>query len=89
MSDEELTTTLLSEFSTVFGDAGVPLSTRIVRWPQAFPQYEPGHSQRVDDIQAALSHEAPTVHLVGNSYRGIGIPATIALARQTATAISP
>ncbi len=88
MDDRQLADTLLGEFATVFADPGTPLSTRIVRWPRAFPQYEPGHSQRVDDINSALESDAPTVHVVGNSYRGIGIPATIGLARRTAAAIA-
>ncbi len=89
MPDDELRNTLLGEFSRVYANPGQPLSERIVRWPDAFPQYEPGHSQRIDAIEAALAEEAPTVHLVGNSYRGIGIPATIGLARRTASAITP
>jgi oxygen-dependent protoporphyrinogen oxidase len=88
MNDEELSETLIGEFSTVYDDPGEPLSKRIVRWPLAFPQYQPGHSQRVDSIEAALAADAPTVHLVGNSYRGIGIPSTIGLARRTASAIT-
>jgi oxygen-dependent protoporphyrinogen oxidase len=79
--------TLLREFTQVYADPGEPLSERIVRWPNAFPQYEPGHSQRVDAIEAALAEDAPAVHVVGNSYRGIGIPATIGMARRTASAI--
>ncbi|MFW2383243.1 MAG: protoporphyrinogen oxidase [Acidimicrobiales bacterium] len=87
MSDDELRTTLLGEFAQVYADPGQPLSERIVRWPHAFPQYEPGHSQRVDAIEASLAEDAPTVHVVGNSYRGIGIPATIGMARRTAAKI--
>jgi oxygen-dependent protoporphyrinogen oxidase len=88
MSDQQLSDTLLGEFSEIYGDPGQPLSKRIVRWPLAFPQYQPGHSQRVDSIETALAADAPTVHLVGNSYRGIGIPSTIGLARRTASAIT-
>ncbi len=88
MSDDELRTTLLSEFAQIYADPGEPLSERIVRWPDAFPQYEPGHSQRVDAIEAALAHDAPHVHVVGNSYRGIGIPATIGMARRSARTIA-
>ncbi len=87
MTDDQLRETLLSEFTQIYADPGEPLSERIVRWPNAFPQYEPGHSQRVDAIEAALAEDAPTVHVVGNSYRGIGIPATIGMARRTASAI--
>ncbi|MBT8241690.1 MAG: protoporphyrinogen oxidase, partial [Acidimicrobiia bacterium] len=80
--------TLLGEFAQVYADPGEPLSERIVRWPLAFPQYEPGHSRRVDAIESTLDEDAATVHVVGNSYRGIGIPATIGLARRTAAKIA-
>ncbi len=87
MDDNDLANTLLADFAHVYAHPGVPLARRIVRWPDAFPQYEPGHGQRVDQAVDALAVDAPHIHLVGNSYRGIGIPATIKLARQTVAAI--
>ena len=88
MNDEQLTASLLADFATVYADPGPPLSSRIVRWPDAFPQYEPGHRARIDLALEALAVDAPHLHLVGNSYRGIGIPATIKMAREAAAAIN-
>lgn len=86
LSDDELTRRLLSEFGSVYADPGPPSAVRIIRWPDAFPQYEPGHRRLVEDLAGALPSNH---HLVGNSYRGIGIPATVRMARETAAAIAP
>lgn len=85
LTDDELIDRLVGEFATVYADPGPLSAVRVVRWPDAFPQYEPGHRRLVDDLFDAL---APGQHLVGNSYRGIGIPTTIGLARTTAAAIA-
>ncbi len=87
MSDSELTDRLLADFTAVYADPGRPTSVRIVRWPLAFPQYEPGHGERVDATMAALESRTPNLHVIGNSYRGIGIPATIRMAREAAALI--
>ena len=81
LSDTELVAQLLSDFTEVYADPGKPSAVRVVRWPDAFPQYQPGHAALVDAIEAAL--EGTGVSVIGNSYRGIGIPATIKLARDT------
>jgi len=47
-----------------------PESSAVVRWPSAMPQYEVGHLERLDRIEAALP---PGVFLAGQSYRGAGI----------------
>lgn len=43
----------------------------VVRWPSAMPQYEVGHLERVDAIEAALP---PGLVVAGQSYRGAGLP---------------
>jgi oxygen-dependent protoporphyrinogen oxidase len=85
LGDTELVNRLTQDFATVYADPGKPHSVRVVRWPNAFPQYQPGHAALVDEIDGALSES--NVKVIGNSYRGIGIPATIKLARQTAAAV--
>lgn len=87
LDDAALTAQLLRDLSTVISIEGSPKATRVVRWPDAFPQYEPGHAQWVANARAALAEDAPGTHLIGNSYDGIGIPASIALARKTAAAV--
>ena len=85
LSDAELIGQLTQDFGTVYADPGEPHSVRVVRWPNAFPQYQPGHAALVEEINEALA--GSNLSVVGNSYRGIGIPATIKLARQTAASL--
>ena len=54
------------------------------RWPQSFPQYEPGHLDRVTDIERALADALPHVVLAGAALRGIGVPACIRQGREAA-----
>ncbi|MGE5461141.1 MAG: protoporphyrinogen oxidase [Solirubrobacterales bacterium] len=48
-----------------------PEAAEVVRWPRAMPQYEVGHLERVAAIEAALPSGA---FVVGQAYRGTGIP---------------
>jgi len=52
-----------------------PTDISITRWHDAFPQYRPGHHERVAAIEAPLP---ATIAIAGAGYRGIGIPACIA-----------
>ncbi len=87
MDDEGLAATLLNELRKVIEIGTDPVATRIVRWHHAFPQYVPGHEARIDAIEADVAANAPHVRLAGNSYRGIGIPATIRSGREAAAAL--
>jgi protoporphyrinogen/coproporphyrinogen III oxidase len=48
-----------------------PTQSRITRWVQAFPQYQPRHHEWVAATEKLLPQR---LHLAGASYRGIGIP---------------
>lgn len=54
-----------------------PLAARVTRWDQAFPQYLPGHLDRVAAIERDIAERAPGLVLAGAAYRGVGIPACI------------
>ena len=72
-SDAELIASAESELSAIL-NIGVPTEcARVYRWPQAIPQYEVGHLEKVKRIEEALS-ALPGLQLIGNAYRGIGIP---------------
>ena len=60
------------------------LDVRVRRWPSSFPQYEPGHLDRVDAIERALAAALPRVVLAGAALRGIGVPACIRQGREAA-----
>ena len=87
-SDEALTSAALGEVSKHVGFPIEPTALRMTRWPLAFPQYRPGHAKRVAAIESSLASDAPGVFVSGASYRGIGIPACIHQAKETARAVA-
>jgi oxygen-dependent protoporphyrinogen oxidase len=50
-----------------------PIASWVFRWEQAMPQYNLGHPDRLDRIEAALAKH-PGIALAGNAYFGIGLP---------------
>ncbi len=87
LDDETLLSRLVSDLRQVVQIDEDPLNTRVVRWVDALPQYVPGHSARVDAIFEAVGKDAPTIHLVGAAYRGIGLPVCIGGGREAAARI--
>ncbi len=88
MGDDDLVAALLGELSDAVPVTAEPIAVRVGRWDNAFPQYTPGHQERVARARAAASEVDPRYHLIGASYDGIGVPACIATARSTAAAIT-
>ena len=82
LSDDALIDALHRELTEAIGVSARPLEVRVSRWPDAFAQYEPGHLDRVDRIEAALAADMAGVVVAGAAYRGVGIPACIASARR-------
>lgn len=82
--DESLIGMALADLELHLGRQFTPHATRLTRWVEAFPQYRPGHTKRVDHLDVALEASSPGLFLTGASYRGIGIPACIQQARVTA-----
>ena len=68
----------------VLSDAKAPVEnpamTMAQRWPQSLPQYEVGHEARVAEIEQR-AHKFPGLFLLGNAYRGVGLPDMVALAQ--------
>jgi oxygen-dependent protoporphyrinogen oxidase len=54
------------------------------RWERAFPQYVPGHSARVERIDATLAEHAPGIVVAGASMRGVGVAACVQQGRVAA-----
>ncbi len=81
--DEAMVSATVDDLRRHLGLRGEPSAARVVRWPQSFPQYEPGHLERV----AAIEAQAPAgVVLAGAAYRGIGIASCIRQGRDAARA---
>ena len=87
LDDHALVEAMLDELRAIMRLRGEPIEVRVSRWPASFPQYTPGHIERVDELTATLRDEAPGVVVTGAAYRGIGIPALVRAARETATLV--
>lgn len=84
LDDASLGALARSELRALMGITAEPLLTEIFRWPRSMPQYDVGHLDRVAALEKALP---AGVYLVGNAYRGIGIPDCVRGAREVAQRI--
>ena len=81
-SDDELLAWALDDLATAFELTIDPVDVCIQRWPDAMPQYGPGHRDLVAELRAGL----PTTLAVAGSYLdGIGVPACIGAAGRAVT----
>lgn len=77
MEDNMLIEKLKDELAILTGISADPIATRVTRWPNSFPQYELGHSKRVDEIRQQATVEMPGIFLAGSPFNGIGLSACI------------
>jgi oxygen-dependent protoporphyrinogen oxidase len=85
LDDERLLALALADLQWHLGIDAQPTHVRLTRWVESFPQYRPGHSERIDWLERTLGAVAPGIAIAGASYRGIGIPACIASAQRAAS----
>ena len=83
LGDADLLALVRREVANLMATAGPPVWHRIDRWPDANPQYDVGHLERVAALEAALP---PGVVVAGSPYRGVGIPDCISQGRLAARA---
>jgi oxygen-dependent protoporphyrinogen oxidase len=85
-SDEEVVAATRADLRRLVGVTAAPVFQSISRWPRSMAQYTVGHAGRIREIEERVKRHRG-LHLIGNAYRGIGIPDCIALARETAKAV--
>jgi oxygen-dependent protoporphyrinogen oxidase len=85
VADDELVAIVHDELRLLLGIAAEPVFHRIYRWFRANPQYDVGHLERVEAIEAGLP---AGLHVTGSPYRGIGLPDCIHQGQQTAARIA-
>jgi oxygen-dependent protoporphyrinogen oxidase len=85
--DDALVAAVLADLADTMALHGPVGEVRISRWTDSFPQYRPGHLQRVDAIDAELAAAAPGVVVAGAALRGLGVPACIRQARGAAAKV--
>ncbi len=61
--------------------------TTVARWPRSLPQYEVGHLERMAALQQKIQ-QLGALDLLGNGYRGVGVPDLIRDARVAARKIA-
>jgi len=82
-SDEEIATLALKELQSILGPLPSPALTVIRRWPRALPQYAVGHLEHMAELFGQVD-SLGGVWLLGNGYRGVGLPDLIRDARAAA-----
>jgi len=71
----------------LLGPLPTPIFSVVRRWPRSLPQYRVGHLERMAELEA-LVDEQPGLWLLGNAYRGVGLPDLIRDARVAAREIA-
>lgn len=86
MSDDELVARVVAELTELIRASAPPLASLVQRWPKAFPQYLPGHIEKIARARSALGG-LPPLELAGASLGGIGIPACARSGEQAAMTV--
>ena len=82
--DAAVTEAAITQLRQILGPLPAPEHAVVRRWPRSLPQYEVGHLDRIARLEA-LAAQFAGLHLLGNSYHGVGLPDLIRGA-QTAVA---
>ncbi len=72
VDDKTLVTTVLDELRDIVGIKAKPVFSKVYRWVKGMPKYTVGHLDRLARIEE-IRKAYPGLHLIGCSYRGIGI----------------
>jgi len=81
---EALVRDLLRDIRDLMGVRGRPLKVWSARHQRVMPQYELGHLDLVAGLESRLESH-PGLFLVGNGFRGVGIPDCVRQAREVAS----
>lgn len=87
MDDDDVVERLRVELAAAVGVEADPIDVTVARWPDGFPQYAPGHLDRIAAVHAELDRSLPGVALAGAGLGGVGLPACIGSGRAAATRV--
>ena len=77
------------ELAHILGPLPEPQVTVVRRWPRSLPQYAVGHLERIAELEERV-RQLGGLWLLGNGYRGVGLPDLIRDARAAARqSVSP
>jgi protoporphyrinogen/coproporphyrinogen III oxidase len=71
------------ELARILGPLPEPQVTVVRRWPRSLPQYGVGHLERMAELDERVS-KLDGLCLLGNGYRGVGLPDLVRDARSAA-----
>lgn len=83
IADTTIAQRALEDLTAILGPLPQPDFHVVRHWPQSLPQYAVGHVERVAALQS-LVDAIPALFLLGNAYRGVGLPDLIRDARALA-----
>jgi oxygen-dependent protoporphyrinogen oxidase len=74
-TDEAIAAESLNQLMRILGPLPQPdlALTLVRRWPRSLPQYEVGHIERIQALDARIA-ALGNISLLGNAYRGVGMP---------------
>jgi protoporphyrinogen/coproporphyrinogen III oxidase len=72
-SDQQIIATTLTQLQKILGPLPEPTITTVRHLPRSLPQYEIGHPDRIAQLDHLIA-TLPNLTLLGNAYRGVGLP---------------
>jgi oxygen-dependent protoporphyrinogen oxidase len=85
-SDEQIVEAARAQLARMLGPLPTPSFSVVRRWPQSLPQYSVGHIARMHELEARI-RALSGLRLVGNAYRGVGLPNLVDEGRKEARAL--
>lgn len=84
--NDEIAAVARGELARILGSLPEPQVSVVRRLPRSLPQYAVGHLERMAELDARVG-TLPGLWLLGNGYRGVGLPDLIRDARAAARAV--
>ncbi len=85
-TDADIATVALTQLAKILGPLPTPAITTIRRLPRSLPQYEVGHLGRIAELDRRIATFG-NLTLLGNAYRGVGLPDLIRDSRAAAKSV--
>jgi len=85
--NDEIAAVARMELARILGPLPEPQVTVVRRWPRSLPQYAVGHLERMKTLEERVSM-LNGLWLLGNGYRGVGVPDLIRDARAAARQVA-
>ncbi|WP_213804753.1 protoporphyrinogen oxidase [Granulicella sp. dw_53] len=84
--NDEIASVARLELARILGPLPDATITVVRRWPRSLPQYSVGHLERMAELNNRVA-AMPGLHLLGNGYRGVGLPDLVRDARSAARGV--